>query len=420
MGRRQVRPRSQWTVALLAETWRAYGRGLLQGVARYVRAHGHWLILHQEQILGPDAPRWLKRQPCDGIMARIETRRLLETVQQLNLPTVDLRGRFQAAGVPQVGKDDGAIARLAAEHLHERGFRHFAFCGFTGLDYSVRRRDAFVAWVREAGFQPLVYEGTPPSQAAAGTMQELTGQLYEEGLETWLTGLPRPLALMACNDLRGQQVLTACRGAGIRVPEEVAVLGVDNDTLLCDLADPPLSSVEPGAERIGYEAAALLEAMMQGRPPQSQVVLFPPLGVVTRQSTDILAVEDRRVAAALRLIREHAFEGLNVDGLLKHLAAQSCRVSRSTLERRFAETLGRSPKEEILRVRMARVKQLLIDTDYSLSAIARLVGIEHHEHLSALFKARTGETPGAFRRRIRRHSPDTLAASTSTAFAGKT
>jgi LacI family transcriptional regulator len=386
---------------LLVESWRAYGQGLLHGVARYVRAHGHWVVLHKDRTLGRDVPRWLSGQECDGIIARIDTPALRETIRRLALPTVDLRGRYHIPGFPQVGKNDQAIARLAAEHLHERGFRHFAFCGFRGLGYSARRRDGFVAWARVAGYQPLVYEGAPASPAGDGNTPELTGLLYEPELEAWLAGLPRPVALLACNDLRGQQVVAACRARGICVPEEVAVVGADNDSLLCDLADPPLTSVEPGTERIGYEAAALLDGMMRGLPPPSPVVLFDPLGVVTRQSTDILAVEDSYVAAALRIIRERACAGLNVDDLLAHLARQSLVVSRSTLERRFARALGRSPKDEILRVRLARVEQLLLDTDHPLATIARLVGVEHPEHLSALFKARTGETPGTFRRRRR-------------------
>jgi LacI family transcriptional regulator len=378
---------------LLVESWRAYGQGLLQGVARYVRAHGHWVVLHKDRTLGREVPRWLSRQACDGIIARIDTPGLRETICRLAVPTVDLRGRYHIPGVPQVGKNDQAIARLAAEHLHERGFRHFAFCGFRGLGYSTRRRDGFVAWARAAGYQPLVYEGAPASPAGDGNTPELTGLLYEPELEAWLAGLPRPVALLACNDLRGQQVVAACRARGICVPEEVAVVGADNDSLLCDLA--------PGTERIGYEAAALLDGMMRGLPPPSPVVLFDPLGVVTRQSTDILAVEDSYVAAALRIIRERACAGLNVDDLLAHLARQSLAVSRSTLERRFARALGRSPKDEILRVRLARVEQLLLDTDHPLATIARLVGVEHPEQLSTLFKARTGETPGTFRRRRR-------------------
>jgi LacI family transcriptional regulator len=406
MGRKQPRAPRQRTVAVIVESRRAYGRGLLQGVARYVRAHGHWVILHQERTLGGDVPRWLSRQDCDGIMARIDTPALRETIRRLGLPTVDLRGRYHLPAVPQVGKNDEAIARLAAEHLHERGFRHFAFCGYRGLAYSARRRDGFAAWVEAAGHEPLVYEGLPASQAGDGNPHELTGQLYEGELEAWLAGLPRPLALLACSDTRGQQVLAACRARGIRVPEEVAVIGVDNDQLLCDLADPPLSSVEPGTERVGFEAAALLDRMMQGGQPPSPVVLFDPLGVVTRQSTDVLAVEDARVAAALRIIRAHACDGLNVDDLLGHLSRQSLLVSRSTLERRFAEVLGHSPKDEILRVRLARIKQLLIDTDYPLTTIARLVGVEHHEYLSALFKAQTGETPGSFRQRMGRYGQE--------------
>jgi LacI family transcriptional regulator len=401
MGSRKPLALSQRTVALLVESSRAYGRSLLHGVARYVRAHGHWLVLHQERMLGDDAPPWLSRQACDGIIARIDNRRLLQTIQKLAIPTVDLLSRYEVPGIPHVGQNDRAIARLAGEHLRERGFRCFAYCGFAGAGYSARRRDAFVAWAREAGFEPRVYEGTPDAaNVDTGTLEAL-GLLRESALQTWVGSLPRPVALLACNDARGQHVLTACRACGIRVPEELAIVGVDNDEVLCDLADPPLSSVIPATERIGYEGAALLDRLMRGRRPPARPLLFDPLGVMTRLSTDTLAVEDRLVAAALGLIRAGACQGLNVDGLLEQLAARSLLVSRSTLERRFADVLGRSPKDEILRVRLGRVKQLLMDTDYPLTTIARLVGVAHHEYLSAQFKNQTGETPGSFRKRMR-------------------
>jgi LacI family transcriptional regulator len=392
--------RPQRTVALLVESSRSFGRGLLHGIARYVRAHGHWLVLHEERMLGAVAPAWLSRRPCDGILARIDTPALLKSIRKRGVPTVDLLGRLPAPGVPQVRQGHAAIARMAGEHLRQRGFRQFAYCGFTGAGYSVARRDAFVAWARAAGFEPQVYEDAPADAAADTSTMEATGGFESKGLAGWVRGLPRPSAVMACNDARGLQVLAACRACNVRVPDEVAVIGVDNDDVVCDLAVPPLSSVVPPTDRIGYAGAALLDRMMGGEPPPAEPLVFDPPGVVTRMSTDTLAVQDARVAAALRIIRDRACEGLNVDGVLGLLGDQALPVSRSTLERRFADLLGHSPKDEILRVRLARVKQLLIDTDHSLVTIARLVGVENHEYLSALFKIKTGETPGNFRKRM--------------------
>jgi LacI family transcriptional regulator len=187
-------------------------------------------------------------------------------------------------------------------------------------------------------------------------------------------------------------VLDACRGAGLAIPDEVAVLGVDNDELLCELAAPPLSSVMPNTLRTGYEAAALLDRMMRGEAVRPVAHLIPPVGVVARQSTDVLALDDRAVAQAVRFIREHACEGINVGDVLRGVP-----LSRRVLEQRFRRLLGRTPREEILQVRLARVKQLLTETDLTLYRVAERTGFEHVEYLSVVFKRETGRTPRQFR-----------------------
>ena len=201
---------------------------------------------------------------------------------------------------------------------------------------------------------------------------------------------------MACNDMRGQQVLDACRAIGIVVPDEVAVIGVDNEEVLCDLSDPPLSSVVPNAERIGYEAASLLDSLMRGEKVQAARSLIEPLGVFTRRSTEVLAIEDRQIAAVARFIRLHACEGIDVSNVLRAVP-----MSRSTLDRRFIKIMGHSPKDEILRVRLNRAKQLLAETDLSQAIIAEKIGLEHAEYLSRIFKRRMGMTPSEFRSRLR-------------------
>ena len=187
-------------------------------------------------------------------------------------------------------------------------------------------------------------------------------------------------------------MLDACRSAGLAVPSDVAVIGVDNDALLCDLASPPLTSVIPNAHRAGYEAAALLEKLMAGRKVPATAHLIPPLGVAARQSTDVLAVDDRDVARAVQFIREHACEGINVSDLLRTVP-----LSRRVLEQRFQKLLGRTPREEILHVRLARVRQLLGETDLPLYLIAERTGFEHVEYLSVVFKRETGQTPSEYR-----------------------
>ncbi len=383
-------------VALLIEPSRAYGRGLLLGISQFVREHQAWSVLFQEWAWTDAPPSWLRKWEGDGVIARIETRRLADAVLELGVPVVDVRGSVPDLDIPLIDTDDQVVASLAAEHLLERGFRHCAYCGFVGANYSDKRSRWFVEGIRRAKADCHVYQ--PPRSLPGGDTieREKDALLYEEDLVHWLVALPKPVGIMACNDLRGQQIMNACRRAGLLVPDEVALVGVDNDEVLCELADPPLTSVAPNARRIGYEAAQLLDRMMQGQRPSQQQQLVPPLGIVTRRSTDVLAIPDRAVASVLRFIREHACEGIRVPDLVKVAA-----LSRTVLERRFTRLVGRSPKVEILRVQIARAKQLLADTDLSLPAIAERCGFHHAEYFSSIFRLKIGMPPGRFRRQIR-------------------
>lgn len=221
---------------------------------------------------------------------------------------------------------DAAIARLAAEHLLERGFRHFAFCGDARFNWSRWREGHFRARIEAAGH--ALHRHEPPAGARDPAAETVA-------LRRWLLELPKPVGILAAYDIRGQRVLDACRGAGLAIPDEVAVLGVDNDELLCELASPPLSSVMPNTLRTGYEAAALLDRMMRGEAVRPVAHLIPPVGLVARQPTDVLALEDRAVAQAVRFIREHACEGINVGDVL-----QGVTLSRRVLEQRFRRLLG--------------------------------------------------------------------------------
>jgi LacI family transcriptional regulator len=382
-------------IALLIGASRQYRRDLLCGIADYSRVHGPWSFYHEEQIRGGVEPRWLKSWEGDGILARLESERHVEAVRAKGLPTVDLLGRYEVEGIPSFDNDSMAVARLGAEHFLERGFAHFAYCGLPGLHYSDNCEASFIEVLSQAGRDVHVYRG-PVRRAASVANAEEEGILREGHLAQWLESLPRPVGLLACNDLRAQQVLNACGACGLAVPDDVAVLGADNDEVLCGLSDPPLSSIDPDARRMGREAAALLARMIEGEPPPRAKILIEPVGVVTRRSTDVLAIADRTVAAAVQYIRDRATEGLGVEEVLRRV-----RLSRSTLERRFAKYLGRSPKAEILRVQLQQVRQFLAETDYPLNKVARLAGFGHVENMCNLFKRRFGVTPGRYRQRAR-------------------
>ena len=376
-------------VALIVETSKAYGRGLLRGITRYVRSCGPWSIYIDERGLWDPLPEWLRRWKGDGMILRTADRRMARSALRTDAKVVYL-GEQMDLDLPMVHPDDRPIARLAAEHLLERGFRQFGFVGIRGISWSEKRRDGLTARIAEAGcsLEILEFNAWP---RASGPWEQDQRRLVE-----WIAALPRPIAIMACYDVVGLRVLDACRRADVAVPEEVAVIGVDNDEILCDLADPPLSSVAHDLDRIGYEAASLLDRLMSGQPAPASPIFLEPLRVVARQSTDTVAVSDPVLARALRFIREHACDGIGVSDL-----GRETHLSRRTLERRFFKELGCTPHEEILRAQLDRVKRLLLETDLPLEAIAGKTGFAHTSYMVALFRRKTGQTPGAYRKAIR-------------------
>jgi LacI family transcriptional regulator len=372
-------------VALLIETSNRYGRELLYGIRAYLREHFSWAIHLTEQGRGNVPPRWLRGWKGDGIIARVETAEIAKAVRATGLPVVNVSATRLAAEFVSVVTDSAAATRLAAEHLLDRGLQHFGFCGDARFDWSQTHQHNFVEHLRSAGFACSEF----PTTRAAAENREQERKL----LARWVRGLPKPAGVMACYDIRGQQLLDACRQARIPVPDQIAVIGLHNDELLCDLCEPPLSSVIPNARGAGYQAAALLDQMMQGRGVEAGVRTVPPLGVATRQSTDVVAVGDEQIAAAIRFIREHACDGITVEDVVRTAA-----LSRTALERGFRKHLHRTPHEQILQTRLTRVKQMLIETDLPLRVISQRTGFAHPEYLSVAFKRQTGVSPTDFRR----------------------
>lgn len=373
------------SVALLIETSNTYARELLHGVRAFLREHGPWCLHLSEHGRGAVEPVWLRRWKGDGILARVERPAMADVLRGTGIPVVDVSFALEHSPFPRVVTDSRAVTRLAAEHLLERGFRHFGYCGDSNHHWSNLRSRLFAEQVERAGCGCEVFSVSVASQ---NWEQELAA------IARWVRGLPRPVGIMACYDVRGQQVLEVCRRLGVEVPDEAAVIGVHNDDLLCDLCDPPLTSVIPNARRAGYEAAALLQRLMNGERVSPEATYIEPVGVATRQSTDVVAVDDRRVSAAVRFIRDHACENIGVSDVLRAVP-----VSRSWLERRFKQLLGRTPHEQILRARLDRVTIMLATTDLPLAVVAERTGFEHPEYLSVAFKRATGISPSGFRAR---------------------
>ncbi len=377
-------------VALLIETSNSYARDVLCGVRAYLREHQPWSLHLTEHGREDLLPQWLRQWKGDGIIARVHTQTIADALLDAGLPTVDVSHGLKHSPFPRIASNCHTVARLAAEHLLERGFKHFAYCGDLRFDWSETRRRLFAHYLRRAGFTCEVLD------PVVAPNQHDTWEREIEALTEWIRGLPKPVGIMTCHDARGQQTLQACRRLGVAVPDSVAVIGVHNDDLLCDLCDPPLSSVIANPRRAGYEAAALLDRMMAGEKPEAQVILLEPLGVATRQSTDVIAVGDSRVAQAVRFIREHACEGISVNDVLRAVP-----MARSALERKFKKLLCRTPHEQILGVRITRVKDLLTSTELTLADIAERTGFETVGYLSVAFKRATGESPGRYRTKHR-------------------
>jgi len=376
-------------VALLIETSREYGRGLLRGIVRYQREHGPWSIYFKPHGLGDAPPDWLETWQGDGILARIDNRPMAEAILRAGVPAIDLRSSLGNIGLPIVGIDNEIVAQLAVDHFLERGYRHFGFCGtpYGEHCYQDERSDRFAQLIADRALQCAVYRHP----------ERLFGSWDEEQqhIAAWLQKLPKPVAVMTCHDDRGQQVLDACLRIGLTVPDDVAILGVDNDEFLCNLSTPPLSSIDVNSERIGYEAAGLLDRIMGGAKPPKRSRLYPPRGIAVRKSTDFTAINDPHVARTARLIRDHALSGAGVEELLREVP-----VSRSAIFRRFKQQLGRSPKKEVIRLRIERAKELLRETNLPVARIAERVGYAEAKYFIAVFHRLVGTTPLRYRRQM--------------------
>lgn len=329
-----------------------------------------------------------------GIIARIPTARIARAILKTGLPVIagPLSARQLAPSNPlsklsEIRANGEAISFMAAEHLMERGLRHFAFVGASHkANWVERRQHSFAERLAAAVFTCAVYPLPPASDQDWGREQKRLGR--------WLRAQPKPLGVMAALDARGRQVIEACMESGLRIPDEVAVIGVDNDELLCELCDPPLSSIALNSEKAGYEAAQLLERMMRGEKVPPRCISIEPTHVVARQSTEIAATDDLKIADALRFIRHEANRPLSVSDIAGHIG-----LSRRSLELRFRRALGHTVLTEIRRAQMERVRAFLVETDWTLKKIAARCGFANGNYLGKIFRRECGETPHSFRLR---------------------
>jgi LacI family transcriptional regulator len=375
-------------VCLLIDTSTSWGTRLIKGIGRHAQEMGNWLINVEpwgryERFRVPEG--W----EGEGIIARINRQALAEEIEATGLPTVNVSWYpFAGERIARCTVDARASGQMAADYFLSIGYKQFAYCGpLHQLGYRDELAESFCEKIQDAKHDCHIYSPPGDDQHAVAWTAHLNS------LVEWIEQLPRPTAMLCWSAARGRQVTEACQHAGIRVPDEIAVLGGDYDELMSHISSPPLSTIDQPAEQIGYAAARLLEGMMRGKTPRKRPVLFPPTRIVVRHSTDTLAIDDEMVRDALRLIRARAHEDIRVSDVVRELA-----VARRALEQRFVRLVGRSPAEEIRRVRIEEAKRMLVETDRSIAEISRATGFGHQDLLSRVFRRSVGLTPTEFRR----------------------
>ena len=375
-------------IILLIETSREFGRGLLAGIARYSRIYGplrfcryppYYLYPYDDRKIY----RWIKQQRADGIIMRRSKN--TDQILALKIPIIILDVNKEIEDHPNIVTDDQNIGRIAAEYFISRRFKEFAFCGFSNMLWSQKRCEGFCAALGKTGIIPYIYN--LPRRSWKSEIPVLI---------EWLKKLPQPVALMACNDDRGQEIIEACRAANLYIPEQVAVLGVDNDTLVCDLTEPTLSSIAINTEKAGFEAAQLITKLVFGEAASVNKILAEPTHVVTRRSTDITMVDDNDVAKALRFISEHSRDRIQIEDVV-----EAVKISRRGLYKKFKRTIGRSVHDEITIVQIEHIKKMLRETNLSISHIASQLKYSGVEKLARFFRRETGITPIEYRKSIR-------------------
>ncbi len=378
------------SVLLFVETSREFGRGLLHGIAKYARLHGPWRVYRWTGALDSSLPEW-KHLKIDGAIVRDVG--VVEGLAHSGIPVVFAQHNKESySPFPAIITDSAAIGAMAAEHFLDRGFQHFAYCGLNDFAWSRGRGEHFARRLAQAGFEIHLYHQHPREGRDARNDRNEQNLIAD-----WLRTLPKPVAVMCCNDDRALQVVEACKQADCEVPDQVAVLGVDNDVLVCDLADPPISSISLNTEGAGYEGARLLDRLMKGEPMTGQAIPVSPTHIVTRMSTDVLAMNDPDVSAALQFIRRNPNRLIQVDNVV-----EATNVSRRVLEKRFKSILRRSVHQEIRRVRVNNIVQLLIGSDMNITEIALHTGFDGVEHIARYFRKETGMSLRDYRKK---HAP---------------
>lgn len=377
-------------VALLIPSRITHLEGAIRGVVEYARAMGGWSFEMRPEQFGVSL-QGLVGWPGDGAIALIDTESDVRLARELSVPVVNLSGVLRDSVVPRVMVDHAAIGRLAAEHLLQCGFRTFAYYGLEGYWYSELRARSFIDRVRQEGHpcDLLLTQGSMMAvQSGLPVMTELN---------QWLTSLEGPVGLMACNDQHAMMVIDICHDLGREVPHDVAVIGVDNEKILCDFCVPPLTSVSRSDQAVGHAAAQLLDQLMAGATSPTKDVLIPSDGVVKRKSTDVVITKDPRVAEVVRYIHAHFAKPLSIKQITSNLS-----FSRRSIEQQFRVCLDCTPYQFLCRIRIEQAKKMFTkDPSLKVLTVAKACGFSSPLHFRRIFSRLTGMTPRSFRRKAK-------------------
>ncbi|MBN2211695.1 MAG: DNA-binding transcriptional regulator [Sedimentisphaerales bacterium] len=379
-------------VILLIDATTIDGRSIAKGAAQYANVYGPWVFYREpSHYRNPEdirkiLPR-LREWGASGIIMHY-ARNPLE-IFKMNLPTIfSVQPLSVNTDFYHFADDAENVAKMAAEHFLSRGFNNFGFCGYDEIPWSQERENQFFKKITSSGFKIHIYKR--PKQLRFRSWEK-----EQSVLANWLRSLQHPIGIFACNDDRGVEVIEACKLAGLRVPEDVAVIGVDNDEFICELSYPSLSSIAMNYQQVGYEAAQTLHRLMQGQKPKNKTIICHPTHIVTRSSSDIYAVQDPQVLEALRFIRTHATKLLQVNDVASAVA-----MTRQGLQKKFKKTIKHSIHEEIARVRVELTCQMLVNTNMSISSIASMLGYPEKKYISRFFKQITGVSPLEYRKKF--------------------
>ena len=373
-------------IALLIETSTSYGRELIRGIAQYADLNASWIFFNEPRGIMDKLPRLYKWKP-DGIIMRDtpENMKLLK----LSIPTIiSIRYKKTVDNIPNIISDSNEIGKIATNYFRNKGFTQFAFCGFDNMPWSKERESA------------LKNEIAPKENLYIYRNKKIKSDYEQElvWLSRWLKSLPKPIALLACNDVKGATIIEACKLAKVKIPQEIAILGVNNDDMICEITSPPLSSISLDIKNAGYEAGKTLDKMIKDGKKENKKIVVKPQRIVTRSSTDIFAINDPIIALALHYISQNSKTIIQVDDVADYVG-----TNRRNLERRFRQFLKRSIYEEIKRCKIELISKILIESNMSIWEIAHNMGFSDNHHISRYFKSAKGISPLKFREQFRSH-----------------